>query len=148
MEHLTKAKNEFVLQKSESDNTERSSVSTFESLVGKFVEINSEKYICVDEDIDTILVKTTDNHEFENGFTILKKEENWQYGETINCKLVKKTDVDSCYYDWEDKKSYFGSMEVSCKDTDGGIRVELYKEPQEYIDEFYCIYNCTTTVIT
>lgn len=140
VEHLIKAKNELVLQKSEFDNTERSfDDSSYVSLAykpWKTVEVNSEKYICVDEDIDTILVKTTDNHEFENGFTILKKEEDWQYGETINCKLVKKTDVDSCYYDWEDKKSYFGSMEVSCKETDGGIRVELLKEPQEYKEEF------------
>lgn len=94
-----------------------------------------ETYICVDEDIDTFLVKNKDCSSFEDGFTITKRY-NLEYAEILNCKVINKSQVVSLYSEYDNIYSYFGNMSVVCKDKNGYIRIETFKKPTEYASEF------------
>lgn len=94
-----------------------------------------ETYICVDEDIDTFLVKNKDGSSFEDGFTITKRY-NLEYAEILNCKVINKSQVVSIYAEYDKIRSYFGNMSVVCKDENGYIRIEIFKKPTEYASEF------------
>lgn len=101
----------------------------------KYIEVGTEKYLYVDEDIDTIMVRSMDNTKLKNGFTIIKKVYSG-HCETMRCKLVSKEDVTAYYNDWDETHSYFGTMRCSCDDIDGRVCVSTYNEPTEYANEF------------
>lgn len=98
-------------------------------------ENGTEKYLYVDEDIDTIMVRSIDNTKLKNGFTIIKKVYSG-HCETMRCKLVRKEDVTAYYDDWDETCSYFGTMRCGCNDINGRVCVAIYNEPTEYANEF------------
>lgn len=105
----------------------------------KYIEVGTEngteKYLYVDEDIDTIMIRSMDNTKLKNGFTIIKKVYSG-HCETMRCKLVSKEDVTAYYDDWDETHSYFGTMRCGCDDIDGRVCVSTYNEPTEYANEF------------
>ena len=95
-------------------------------------ESGIKKYIEIEEDFDTFLVKA-DNEVIESG---IRYENSTDIIES--CKIIAKEDVTANYSDWVDIKSYYKGVKVSCEDQDGKVRVELHKTsiPEELKNEF------------
>lgn len=107
----------------------------YKSYVDQIIEINDEKFVCVDDDRNTVIIRRFDKTDFADGFQYIQRHNLCNY-ESFNCIEIEKSKITACYSEWTETYSYFGNMIVRCEDCDEKVRVETFGKPKEYVKEF------------